>query len=61
VDYGKSGNAKNSKDSAHQRDPSAVPGKMLKVKGSTKIPNPRPTKEQLLARLKAAAEAAKTR
>lgn len=59
MDYGKSGNPKMSKDHSHQKDPSAQPGKALKVKGSTKTPNLRPTKEELLERLKAAAGQAK--
>ncbi|MGL6209595.1 MAG: hypothetical protein ACRC14_07185 [Paracoccaceae bacterium] len=53
MDYGKSGNPKNTKDASRQKDPSAAPGKVLKVKGSTKIPNRRPSKEELLARMKA--------
>lgn len=56
MDYGKSGNPKNSKDASRQKDPSAAPGKTLRVKGSTKKPNLRPTKEELLARLKATSE-----
>ena len=53
MDYGKSGNPKMSKDHHRQQDPSARPGKELRVKGSTKQPNLRPGKEELLARLKA--------
>jgi hypothetical protein len=54
MDYGKSGNPKMSKDHNRQQDPSAKPGKALRVKGSTKTPNLRPSKEELLERLKAA-------
>jgi hypothetical protein len=53
MDYAKSGNPKLSKDQGRQKDPSAKPGKELKAKASTKIPNKRPTKEELLERLKA--------
>jgi hypothetical protein len=58
MDYGKSGNPKMSKDLSRQVDPNVKGKKELKAKGSTKA-NPRatPTKEELLARLKAAAEA----
>ena len=54
MDYGKSGNPKMSKDHGRQKDPSAQPGKALKPKGSTKTPNLRPTREELLERMKAA-------
>lgn len=54
MDYGKSGNPKLSKDQSRQKDPNAKPGKVLKVKGSTKTPNLRPSKEELLERMKAA-------
>ncbi len=54
MDYGKSGNPKMSKDHNRQQDPSAKPGKELRVKKSTKQPNLRPSKEELLERLKAA-------
>lgn len=57
MDYGKSGNPKMSKDHNRQQDPSAKPGKALRVKKSTKTPNLRPTKEELLERLKAAKSA----
>ncbi|MBN2631014.1 MAG: hypothetical protein JXR75_10810 [Rhodobacteraceae bacterium] len=57
MDYAKSGNPKLSKDQGRQKDPNAKPGKVMKVKGSTKTPNLRPTKEELLERLKAQAEA----
>lgn len=53
MDYGKSGNPKMSKDHNRQKDPSAQPGKDLRVKKSTKQPNLRPSKEELLARMKA--------
>lgn len=55
MDYAKSGNPKLSKDQGRQKDPSAKPGKELKAKAPTKIPNKRPTKEELLERMKAKA------
>ena len=55
MDYAKSGNPKLSKDQGRQKDPSAQPGKELKAKAPTKIPNKRPTKEELLERMKAKA------
>lgn len=55
MDYAKSGNPKLSKDQGRQKDPSAKPGKDLKAKAPTKIPNKRPTKEELLERMKAKA------
>ena len=53
MDYGKSGNPKMSTDHNRQKDPSARAGKELRVKKSTKQPNLRPTREELLERLKA--------
>lgn len=50
MDYGKSGNPKAAKDLSRQKDKGHQP---TKPKGSTKTPNLRPTKEELLARLKA--------
>ncbi|WP_103334376.1 hypothetical protein [Pseudotabrizicola formosa] len=55
MDYAKSGNPKLSKDQGRQKDPSAKPGKELKAKAPTKIPNLRPSKEELLERMKAKA------
>ncbi len=58
MDYAASGNPKLSKDLSRQQDPNVKTGKVAKPKGSTKA-NPRhtPPKEELLARMKAAAEA----
>lgn len=58
MDYAASGNPKFSKDLSRQQDPNLKSGKVAKPKGSTKA-NPRhtPPKEELLARMKAAAEA----
>ena len=53
MDYAKSGNPKLSKDQGRQKDPNDKPGKVMKAKAPTKIPNRRPTKEELLERLKA--------
>ncbi|MFN7225288.1 MAG: hypothetical protein ACK4MS_14845 [Paracoccaceae bacterium] len=52
MDYAKTGNPKLSKDQGRQKDPSAKPGKALKAKAPTKTPNLRPSKEELLERLK---------
>lgn len=58
MDYAASGNPRLSKDLSRQKDPNLKTGKVTKPKGSTKA-NPRhtPQKEELLARLKASAEA----
>ena len=58
MDYAASGNPKLSKDLSRQSDPNLKSGKVARPKGSTKVPNLRPTKEKLLARMKAAAKAA---
>lgn len=50
MDYGKSGNPKAAKDLSRQKDKGRDPAK---PKGSTKTPNRRPSKEELLERLKA--------
>lgn len=52
MDYAKSGNPKSAKDSLRHRDPGPKPVEGAPVKGSTKKPNVRPSKEELLARLK---------
>lgn len=58
MDYAASGNAKQGKDLSRQKDPNLKSGKDLKPKGSTKAKTrPTPPKEELLARMKAAAEA----
>ena len=56
MDYGKSGNPKGAKDALRHRDPGPKPGEVAKPKGSTKKANLRPTKEELLARIKAATD-----
>jgi hypothetical protein len=56
MDYAKSGNPRGGKDARRHKD---VGHELAKPKGSTKKPNLRPTKEELLARLKADAEAKK--
>lgn len=58
MDYAASGNPRLAKDLARQKDPNVRTGKVAKPKGSTKA-NPRhtPSKEDLLARMKAAADA----
>lgn len=53
MDYAKSGNPKLAKDIGRHRDPGPKPGEMTKVKGTTKVPNRRPSKEELLERMKA--------
>lgn len=57
MDYAASGNPKQAKDLSRQQDPNLRKGREPKPKGSTKA-NPRhtPPKEELLARMKAAAE-----
>ncbi|MFN3971683.1 MAG: hypothetical protein ACK4GO_06080 [Gemmobacter sp.] len=49
MDYGKSGNPKAAKDLARQKDKGHA---LAKPKGSTKAPNTRPSREELLERLK---------
>lgn len=57
MDYNASGNPKLSKDHSRQKDPNLKPGKALRTKGATKPTRHAPPKEELLARMKAAAEA----
>ena len=59
MDFGKSGNPKMSKDHSRQTDPNLKSGKVVTPKGSTKITNTRPSKEELLARMKEQAAKAK--
>jgi len=59
MDFSKSGNPKMGKDKSRQTDPNLKSGKVMTPKGSTKVPNLRPTKEELLSRIKAAADKAK--
>jgi hypothetical protein len=51
MDYGKSGNPKGAKDLSRHKPTGHT---LEKPKGSTKVPNRRPSKEELLAKLKAA-------
>ncbi len=57
MDYAASGNPKLSKDLSRQQDPNLKKAKDVKPKGSTKKTRVTPAKEELLARMKAAAEA----
>jgi hypothetical protein len=57
MDYGKSGNPKLGKHEPINKEGA----KAAKPKGSTKVLNKRPSKEELLAQLKAAAEAKKAK
>lgn len=50
MDYGKSGNPKSAKDLTRHKPTGHA---LEKPKGSTKVPNRRPTKEELLERMKA--------
>ncbi len=55
MDYGKSGNPKGAKDLTRHRPKGHD---LATPKGSTKVPNRRPSKEELLERLKAKPAAA---
>jgi hypothetical protein len=59
MDYSKTRNPKSFKDAGRQTDPGPKPGEAVKAKGGTRPKNARPGKDELLARMKAAAEAKK--
>lgn len=59
MDYSKTRNPKSFRDAGRQTDPGPKPGEAAKAKGGTRPKNARPGKDELLARMKAAADAKK--